>query len=388
MRSAKCRSAAYRQLVETHAASPELPRRRPDPRRARRAARARGPRSRHRVPDPHPGDGDARPAAGRIYYTTLGDEKARSETGAGARPRHAVPAPPGRPAGCGCGACPSWQFFFDESIEQQRPHRAHPPGTASRRAERPPAAGRPATPTTPTPTMTTDQIDRSPDRCRRPHLRRDPRAAAVPAHLARPARRRLDRLAAGDGVRARGARQGGAASSTPTRRRSTTWSSPGVDRIEIARARRATDADALIVMECSDLTRTGVSGPRGALHRSTSITTPATRRYGALNWFDESAAACGEMVFDLIEALGVPLTDRDRDAHLPGDPHRHRVVPSLEHHAADVRHLPADGRGGRQSGGHGAAGVRQQQLRQAEADRRAAGRDGAARRRPARGRCT
>ena len=30
--------------------------------------------------------------------------------------------------------------------------------------------------------------------------------------------------------------------------------------------------------------------------------------YGALNWFDEGAAACGEMVFDLIDALGVPLT--------------------------------------------------------------------------------
>src|SRR5678815_6192410 len=30
--------------------------------------------------------------------------------------------------------------------------------------------------------------------------------------------------------------------------------------------------------------------------------------YGALNWHDESAAACGEMVFDLIQTLGVPLT--------------------------------------------------------------------------------
>ena len=30
--------------------------------------------------------------------------------------------------------------------------------------------------------------------------------------------------------------------------------------------------------------------------------------YGALNWYDESAAACAEMVFDLIRALGVPLS--------------------------------------------------------------------------------
>jgi phosphoesterase RecJ-like protein len=30
--------------------------------------------------------------------------------------------------------------------------------------------------------------------------------------------------------------------------------------------------------------------------------------YGALNWFDLSAAACGEMVFDLVIELGAPLT--------------------------------------------------------------------------------
>ena len=30
--------------------------------------------------------------------------------------------------------------------------------------------------------------------------------------------------------------------------------------------------------------------------------------YGSVNWFDESAAACGEMVFRIITALGIPLT--------------------------------------------------------------------------------
>ena len=30
--------------------------------------------------------------------------------------------------------------------------------------------------------------------------------------------------------------------------------------------------------------------------------------FGAVNWFDVSAAACGEMVFDLVRELGVPLT--------------------------------------------------------------------------------
>jgi bifunctional oligoribonuclease and PAP phosphatase NrnA len=83
---------------------------------------------------------------------------------------------------------------------------------------------------------------------------------------------------------------------------------PGMDRIEIAPAVPADAAiDAVVVMECSDLSRTGVSGLDGRFiinidHHA------GNRMYGALNWFDESAAACGEMVFDLIRALGVPLT--------------------------------------------------------------------------------
>jgi bifunctional oligoribonuclease and PAP phosphatase NrnA len=81
---------------------------------------------------------------------------------------------------------------------------------------------------------------------------------------------------------------------------------PGVDRIEIAERSDAA-ADALIVMECSDLSRTGVAGLDG--HFIINIDHHAGNRlYGALNWFDESAAACGEMVFDVIRALGVPLS--------------------------------------------------------------------------------
>jgi phosphoesterase RecJ-like protein len=30
--------------------------------------------------------------------------------------------------------------------------------------------------------------------------------------------------------------------------------------------------------------------------------------YGDINWYDESASACGELVFTIIQALGVPLT--------------------------------------------------------------------------------
>src|SRR5262249_62066424 len=41
---------------------------------------------------------------------------------------------------------------------------------------------------------------------------------------------------------------------------------------------------------------------------STTPPTPPTRRYGTINWIDPSAAATGEMVFDLIGALGLPIT--------------------------------------------------------------------------------
>ena len=81
---------------------------------------------------------------------------------------------------------------------------------------------------------------------------------------------------------------------------------PGMDRIEIAAA-SFHEVDAVIVMECSDLSRAGVAGLEGQFlinidHHA------GNRLYGALNWHDESAAACGEMVFDLIRALGVPLS--------------------------------------------------------------------------------
>jgi bifunctional oligoribonuclease and PAP phosphatase NrnA len=80
---------------------------------------------------------------------------------------------------------------------------------------------------------------------------------------------------------------------------------PGVSAIEIA-DRVAGDYDAAIIMECGDLARTGVAG----LERFFVINIdhhPGNAAYGQLNWFDSSAAACGEMVLDLIDALGVPL---------------------------------------------------------------------------------
>ena len=81
---------------------------------------------------------------------------------------------------------------------------------------------------------------------------------------------------------------------------------PSVDSIEV------TDhvddpGDAVIVLECGDTQRTGIAG----LDEGYVINIdhhPGNTMFGAMNWLDLSAAACGEMVFELIGALGVSLT--------------------------------------------------------------------------------
>jgi bifunctional oligoribonuclease and PAP phosphatase NrnA len=81
---------------------------------------------------------------------------------------------------------------------------------------------------------------------------------------------------------------------------------PGVPGILIASAVEG-EFDAAIIMECGDLSRTGVKG----LERFFVINIdhhPGNTGYGQINWFDASAAACGEMVFDLVRALGEPLS--------------------------------------------------------------------------------
>ena len=81
---------------------------------------------------------------------------------------------------------------------------------------------------------------------------------------------------------------------------------PGVAAIEIA-DRVEGHYDAVIAVECPDLSRTGVSGlePNFIINIDHH---PGNTFYGAVNWFDQSAAACGEMVFDVVGSLGVALT--------------------------------------------------------------------------------
>jgi phosphoesterase RecJ-like protein len=81
---------------------------------------------------------------------------------------------------------------------------------------------------------------------------------------------------------------------------------PGVSEIEVVPS-VDDPGDAVIVMESGELARTGVAG----LERGFVINIDhhlGNTMYGAMNWFDVSAAACGEMVFDLVQELGVPLT--------------------------------------------------------------------------------
>lgn len=81
---------------------------------------------------------------------------------------------------------------------------------------------------------------------------------------------------------------------------------PGVSDIVVA-TQVEDDFDAAIIMECSALSRTEVAG----LDRFFVINIdhhPGNTGYGHLTWFDDSAAACAEMVFTLIRALDVPLS--------------------------------------------------------------------------------
>jgi phosphoesterase RecJ-like protein len=79
-----------------------------------------------------------------------------------------------------------------------------------------------------------------------------------------------------------------------------------VDQIRV-QSSVAEATDGAIIMECSSLERTGVSG----FDRSPVLNIDhhvGNARYGTINWIDESAAACTELVFTLIEALGIALT--------------------------------------------------------------------------------
>ena len=347
----------------------------------------------HRVPDRHAGQGHGRPAAraGLLHHARRREGAAANRRARSSAPRRSCAA--SSPGGVRLRRVPELQFFFDESVEQhdrierilqelEQERASRPPdeperGHAGAAAERPPPRPRQRT------RMTPDRPTTRPRR-RAEHRRRrstgsatQSSAAQRSSDLARPARRRLDRVAAGDGLRARGARQGGAAGQR--RRRARALLRVSRRRPHRDRARETTtDADAVIVMECSDLTRTGRRRARGALHHQhrSPCRQPDVRR--------------GQLVRRVGGGLRRDGVRRDQGARRAAEPseiatHIYLAIltdtGSFHHSHITPRTFEICRRtveAGRQPGDHGAAGLRQQQLRQAEADRRAARRDGAA----------
>jgi phosphoesterase RecJ-like protein len=85
---------------------------------------------------------------------------------------------------------------------------------------------------------------------------------------------------------------------------------PGASRWQVWDAARGV-FDVLVLTDCPNDARTEglLEGARGATSQVLNIDHhPDNRRYGTLNWIDATAAATGEMVFDLIRALGHQLT--------------------------------------------------------------------------------
>lgn len=87
---------------------------------------------------------------------------------------------------------------------------------------------------------------------------------------------------------------------------------PGIDRIQVLPAAPVLSdlplaSEATIVMECGDLSRPEVTG----IERPTVLNIDhhvGNSMFGSVNWFDGTAAACTEMVADVIDALGVTWT--------------------------------------------------------------------------------
>lgn len=85
---------------------------------------------------------------------------------------------------------------------------------------------------------------------------------------------------------------------------------PGTERWRVWR-RAPRTFDVLVLTDCPNHERAEglLEGSRAADSRVLNIDHhPDNRRYGTVNWIDASAAATGEMVFDLVRALGLKMT--------------------------------------------------------------------------------
>ncbi|MBS1791870.1 MAG: bifunctional oligoribonuclease/PAP phosphatase NrnA [Acidobacteria bacterium] len=81
---------------------------------------------------------------------------------------------------------------------------------------------------------------------------------------------------------------------------------PGADEVRVIRDIDR-DYDAVFVIECSDVTRPGLPSLKDQFvvnidHHST------TALFGDLNWIDSTAAAVGEMIYNLAKAIGAKVS--------------------------------------------------------------------------------
>lgn len=85
---------------------------------------------------------------------------------------------------------------------------------------------------------------------------------------------------------------------------------PGVDRWQVWKVAPVT-FDIIVMTDCPNPDRSEglLEGARGPQTRVLNIDHhPDNRRYGTVDWIDPSAAATGEMVFDLVRALELRVT--------------------------------------------------------------------------------
>jgi phosphoesterase RecJ-like protein len=85
---------------------------------------------------------------------------------------------------------------------------------------------------------------------------------------------------------------------------------PGAADVQQWKAGRS-EFDLVVALDCPDPARLGglLEGARGPGAQILNIDHHGdNRRYGDVNWVDTRAAATGELVYDLVEAAGLPLT--------------------------------------------------------------------------------
>lgn len=132
---------------------------------------------------------------------------------------------------------------------------------------------------------------------------------------------------------------------------------PGIDRIRDARTADDGGFDVAVIVECS--TRSRVGAVERLLDDRCIIVNidhhPDNTAFGAVNWNDPTAAAAGEMIYDLIGEAGTPvtptmaanlyaaiLTDTGRFHFSCTTPHSLRVAAALIEAGADPTRLTND----------------------------------------------